>query len=175
MDLIRHDGIMITRSGRLAPLLIGALGRQATSRTAQVQASLSRPSLPPLGSATPVPGSFLQPAHGSAPHMPMQPPRFGRPTADRKPWQRPVGQPDRRKRGRAGQRDRAQVLREEPFCRACLKRDLEVAADEVDHIKPLSEGGSDARSNKQALCTPCHAAKTATDRSAARGPRPDAD
>jgi hypothetical protein len=34
-----------------------------------------------------------------------------------KPWQR--SGPDLRKRGRAGQRDRAEVLREEPLCRAC--------------------------------------------------------
>jgi 5-methylcytosine-specific restriction protein A len=101
----------------------------------------------------------------------MQPPRFGRQSDPRKPWQpttarlRPVVE---RKRGRAGQRDRAQVLAEEPFCRSCLGRGLEVGSNEVDHIVPLSEGGSDERSNKQALCVPCHAAKSANERATAR-------
>jgi len=106
--------------------------------------------------------------------VPMQPPRFGRQPAPRKPWARSPGQPDRRLRGRAGQRDRAQVLAEEPFCRFCLRRGLEVGSDRVDHIRPLSEGGSDERSNKQALCDPCHDAKSAAERAAARA-RPSAD
>jgi len=38
------------------------------------------------------------------------------------------------------------------------------AADEVDHIVPLSRGGGDERSNLQPLCRPCHAAKTARER-----------
>lgn len=32
---------------------------------------------------------------------------------------------------------------------------------EVDHIKPAREGGTDALTNLQALCRPCHFAKTA--------------
>lgn len=73
---------------------------------------------------------------------------------------------DKRKRGRAGQRDRAQVLLEEPFCRRCLeaKPPKKVKADVVDHIEPLAFGGSDERSNKQALCDPCHNAKSAAER-----------
>lgn len=39
---------------------------------------------------------------------------------------------------------------------------------------PLSEGGSDERSNKQGLCDPCHDAKSAAERAAARR-RPTAD
>lgn len=35
---------------------------------------------------------------------------------------------------------------------------------EVDHIIPLSEGGSDEDSNKQSLCIPCHRAKSAAER-----------
>lgn len=65
-------------------------------------------------------------------------------------------------------RDRAAVLAEEPFCRACLARGLHVASDEVDHIKPLAWGGTDTRANKQALCSPCHAEKSKAERAAAR-------
>jgi 5-methylcytosine-specific restriction protein A len=75
-----------------------------------------------------------------------------------------AGLADRRKRGRAGQRERQQVLDEEPFCRRCLKAGKHVASDVVDHIRPLSRGGSDERSNKQGLCRPCHDAKSAAER-----------
>lgn len=34
---------------------------------------------------------------------------------------------------------------------------------EVDHINPLHNGGTDARSNLQALCRDCHADKTRAD------------
>jgi len=82
----------------------------------------------------------------------------------REPWQRPNGYKDKRKRGRAGQRDRAQVLAEEPFCRKCLEDAKHVRAMTVDHIKPLAWGGSDERSNKQSLCNPCHDAKSLHER-----------
>ncbi len=74
---------------------------------------------------------------------------------------------DKRKRGRAGQRDRAQVLAEEPYCRRCLEQGKHVRADEVDHIVPLAAGGSDERANKQALCRPCHEVKSKAERAAA--------
>lgn len=50
---------------------------------------------------------------------------------------------------------RRQVLAEEPHCRACGG-----PASEVDHIVPLSRGGSRDRSNLQALCRECHREKT---------------
>jgi 5-methylcytosine-specific restriction protein A len=59
-------------------------------------------------------------------------------------------------------------MAEEPLCRACLDKGLEVATDVVDHIVPLAWGGSDARSNKQGLCDPCHDAKSAEERADAR-------
>jgi 5-methylcytosine-specific restriction protein A len=100
--------------------------------------------------------------------MPTQPPRFRLPgQRERKPWQPVAVHVDRRKRGRAGQRERAQVIAEEPFCRRCLEDGKRVGTDVVDHIVPLSEGGSDARSNKQGLCNPCHDAKSKAERAAA--------
>ncbi|MFX5793618.1 HNH endonuclease signature motif containing protein, partial [Acinetobacter baumannii] len=65
-------------------------------------------------------------------------------------------------------RERAAVLAEEPLCRLCLEKGLEVASDVVDHIMPLAWGGSDERHNKQALCTPCHDAKSKTERKLAQ-------
>lgn len=95
--------------------------------------------------------------------MPMQPPVLGGTKPKRQAWAPALGRPDRRKRGRAGQRERAQVIAEEPLCRRCLARGVESPTEEVDHIKPLSQGGTDTRSNKQGLCVPCHRDKTAAE------------
>lgn len=102
--------------------------------------------------------------------MPNQPPRFRAPgaVARAKPWAPMPGQATKRLRGRAGQRARAQVLAEEPLCRECLKAGRERPSEEVDHIKPLAEGGAETRSNRQGLCKFCHEAKSAAERTAAR-------
>jgi 5-methylcytosine-specific restriction protein A len=63
---------------------------------------------------------------------------------------------------------RAEVLAEEPFCRACLAEGKRVQATQVDHVVPLALGGSEARSNKQALCKPHHEAKSLRERIEAR-------
>jgi 5-methylcytosine-specific restriction protein A len=95
--------------------------------------------------------------------MPTQPPRFSfTRQAPRRPWQRgDASGKDRRIRGRAGQKLRHQVLSEEPLCRACLAENRTSASVVVDHIKPLSQGGGNERSNLQGLCTPHHDEKTA--------------
>lgn len=102
--------------------------------------------------------------------MPRQTPRFRPPGwTPPKPWARPERfAKDNRKRGRAGMRDRAQVLADEPLCRLCLELGKQVGSEVVDHIVPLSQGGSDERSNKQALCTPCHDEKSKRERAEAR-------
>ena len=57
---------------------------------------------------------------------------------------------------------RAQVLREEPYCRQCGDK-----AVTVDHIVPKAFGGTDSRFNLQSLCDACRRIKDAQD--AARG------
>jgi hypothetical protein len=52
-------------------------------------------------------------------------------------------------------------------CRLCLPR--VTAAHAVDHIVPKHLGGTDEPSNLQAICKPCHDAKTAAEALAARG------
>ena len=97
--------------------------------------------------------------------MPSAPPTFRPPGwRERKPWERGPAHVDTRKRGRAGQRERAQVLVEEPYCQLHLERGQRVRSVEVDHIVPLSRGGSDARANKQALCMRCHKDKSVAER-----------
>ena len=58
-----------------------------------------------------------------------------------------------------------QVLKEHPLCADPFgihaERGEVVLATEVDHIIPLSRGGTNDRSNLQPLCKSCHARKTA--------------
>lgn len=55
---------------------------------------------------------------------------------------------------------RAQVLAEEPLCREHLSRGEHVKATHVDHIVNKASGGTDDRSNLQALCPRCHLTKS---------------
>ena len=101
--------------------------------------------------------------------MPDRPPVFRHPGwKERKPWAPQPGRKDRRVRGRAGQRARAEVLAEEPFCRRCLESGQHVKSAVVDHITPIAWGGGEERSNKQGLCDPCHDAKSAEERELGR-------
>ena len=53
------------------------------------------------------------------------------------------------------------VRRDQPLCPVCQAQGYTVAGAEVDHIVPLSQGGSLMdRANLQHLCVPCHEAKT---------------
>ncbi|WP_354411979.1 HNH endonuclease signature motif containing protein [Marinobacterium sp. MBR-111] len=72
------------------------------------------------------------------------------------------GRPWRRKRDRVLQRDKG-------LCQPCRRGGRVTPATEVDHIKPVAEGGTDADSNLEAICTSCHRAKTAREAQAARG------
>lgn len=59
---------------------------------------------------------------------------------------------------------RKDVLHYEPFCRECAKSGIETLAVDVDHIKPIAQGGDPwDRGNMQPLCRPCHARKTASE------------
>jgi 5-methylcytosine-specific restriction protein A len=61
---------------------------------------------------------------------------------------------------------RERHLLQEPLCRLCLGIDKRVvAATDVDHVTPVSEGGGmwDPR-NLQSLCAEHHSAKTTSER-----------
>lgn len=55
------------------------------------------------------------------------------------------------------------VLNERTWCETCLSLGTMTRASEVDHIRPLSKGGTHARENLQVLCGTCHRQKTARD------------
>jgi 5-methylcytosine-specific restriction protein A len=48
-----------------------------------------------------------------------------------------------------------------PLCVTCEAEGRTALATELDHIVPLWEGGHEAESNRQGICTSCHRAKTA--------------
>ena len=58
---------------------------------------------------------------------------------------------------------RARWLSDHPLCEDCEEAGRVTAAEEVDHVVPLSEGGADDESNFASRCKRCHAAKTARD------------
>lgn len=70
--------------------------------------------------------------------------------------------------GAAWQRARKLALeRDCGLCQVCARAGRVTVATAVDHILPKSRGGTDELGNLQAICTPCHRAKTQTE---SRGP-----
>jgi 5-methylcytosine-specific restriction protein A len=64
--------------------------------------------------------------------------------------------------GYAWEKLRASVLeRDTGLCQPCLRNAHVTAASQVDHITPKAQGGTDHPSNLEAICEPCHKAKTA--------------
>ena len=62
--------------------------------------------------------------------------------------------------GRPWRRLRDQVMQRDKYlCQHCLAGGRYTEAQEVDHIVPLADGGTDAATNLQALCAPCHRKK----------------
>lgn len=84
---------------------------------------------------------------------------------DKHPVEKRHGSAGKRKTGRAGVIDRHRVMRrDDGLCQECLLKGVVTMADHVDHIVPLSAGGSDEDSNKRCLCVACHAEKSREDR-----------
>ena len=54
-------------------------------------------------------------------------------------------------------------MMESPLCTHCQAKGLVKLGEELDHIVPVSKGGSNDPSNLQMLCKECHAVKTISD------------
>ena len=60
---------------------------------------------------------------------------------------------------------RALKISMNPFCEKCEAKGIVTQAKEIDHIKPIRQGGEPlAMNNLMSMCTPCHAAKSATEK-----------
>lgn len=71
--------------------------------------------------------------------------------AERKPWQH--SGPDKRLRGRAGQRQRRRRLaRTDGLCEICEAEGRVTLATVVNHKTPLARGGEDIDENTENLC-----------------------
>lgn len=80
-------------------------------------------------------------------------------------WQKQHGNRHKRGYGRDWELIRKRILERDGYlCQMCLSEGLYTSASHVDHIVPKQKGGTNAESNLQSLCKPCHARKTATER-----------
>ncbi len=61
-----------------------------------------------------------------------------------------------RRYGRSWQRIRKAYAEQHPLCEECLKEGRLVPVEQVHHIVPLSEGGTNDFSNLRSLCQSCH-------------------
>lgn len=59
--------------------------------------------------------------------------------------------------GYVWKRIRDSYVRAHPFCENCYAKGMLIPTEEVHHRLPLSEGGTNDRSNLIALCKSCHA------------------
>lgn len=80
---------------------------------------------------------------------------------------------DKRIRGATLQAIRRKHFAINPLCVICLQKKPPQTrlATQLDHIKPLHQGGLDVDSNRQGLCEPCHIEKSKTERGHAYYPK----
>lgn len=75
-----------------------------------------------------------------------------------------------RTRGSAWMAIRARILsRDCGLCQVCKLAGRLTLARDVDHVRELADGGTDADANLQSICGPCHEAKTEAARLARLG------
>ena len=70
-------------------------------------------------------------------------------------------QVQKRTRGHALSKLRERIFRASPLCAHCLTAGRYTPGAELDHVLPLSQGGTDADANLQVLCVECHRIKSA--------------
>jgi 5-methylcytosine-specific restriction enzyme A len=82
-----------------------------------------------------------------------------------KPATSPYDDGSKRLRGRKLQTLRERIFqRQNHLCLECLKQNRLRQCEELDHITPLCQGGTDDESNLAGLCHDCHQAKTQAQR-----------
>ena len=72
-------------------------------------------------------------------------------------YNRYLRNPDTNKRyGRAWKKLRVRFFLKHPLCEHCKNEGRLTAAEEVHHVLPLANGGTNDESNLMALCKSCH-------------------
>jgi len=97
--------------------------------------------------------------------MPWVPPTH-KPSKEAKPKYQRKNALSAHQRGytRKWQKVRLHKLSKNPLCEHCENKGITQHAQEVDHIKPISEGGDTLDlNNLQSLCRACHNIKTQAD------------
>lgn len=74
------------------------------------------------------------------------------------------GSSDKRLPGWQRKAVRERYLRAHPLCAECERQGRLAAATELDHVVPLSKGGTHDDANLQGLCRECHATKSRAER-----------
>lgn len=80
-----------------------------------------------------------------------------------------AGDSPNRTRGRRWMRIRAAILARDPICQTCEAKGRVRPSTIVDHVRPLSLGGTDDPSNLAGTCSDCHRDKTARESAEAQG------
>ncbi len=80
--------------------------------------------------------------------------------ADGRQYDNRRASPSKRGYGREWAKIRKAQILNFPFCRRCLRGGVHTAANEVDHIVPMAEGGDHDAGNLQSLCKRHHTEKT---------------
>ncbi|GHU82187.1 restriction endonuclease [Clostridia bacterium] len=75
----------------------------------------------------------------------------------------------RKRYGRAWKRIRDRYIATHPLCEQCQREGRLTPAQEVHHIKPLTDGGTHETGNLMALCKPCHSGITLGENNKQRG------
>ena len=60
------------------------------------------------------------------------------------------------------------MLRDAGLCQPCKAAGRIRAGNEVDHVVPKADGGTDSTANLQCICSACHAVKSAREGSRGR-------
>ncbi len=82
-------------------------------------------------------------------------------------WETHQGGRTRHQRGYGSDWEKLRELvlrRDKHLCQACRREGLAVLGSDVDHIVAKEHGGTDALTNLECLCKPCHRHKTARER-----------